>query len=114
MRGRLISPTASAQTTASAQDETSVTAECLLYPVSNSLPVVRDQKVVRPEPKPVDRISVQIQPGRKIDLRMTLPPLPIGIHHGAIRLVGEDALSVNDTAYFSVSVLPPCASCSPP
>lgn len=90
-----------------AQDEVSVTAECLLYPASTSLPVVRDQKVVRPEPKPVDRISVQVQPGRKIDLRMTLPPLPIGVHHGAIRLVGEDALGVNDTAYFSVSVLPP-------
>jgi hypothetical protein len=84
-----------------------VTAECVLFPSSPSLPVLRDGQILRPEAKPVDRISVQVQPGRDVELQMTLPPLPIGLHHGAIRLIGEDALAIDDTGYFSVAVLPP-------
>lgn len=84
-----------------------VTAECLLYPNSASLPVVRDGQILRPEPKPVDRVNVELNPGRDVELLMTLPPLPAGIHHGAIRLVGEDALAIDDVGYFTVKVLPP-------
>lgn len=82
-----------------------VTAECVLFPNSVSLPVVRDGEIVRPEPKPVDRVSVELKPGRDVEVSMTLPPLPVGLHHGAIRLVGEDALSIDNTSYFTVSVM---------
>ncbi|QDV41288.1 hypothetical protein Enr13x_11260 [Stieleria neptunia] len=85
----------------------SVTAECVLFPSSPALPVVRDGDIVRPQAKPVDRVSVTMQPGRDVELRMTLPPLPVGLHHGAIRLVGADALAIDDASYFSVAVLPP-------
>lgn len=82
------------------------TAECVLFPGSASLPVVRNGKIVRPDAKPVDRINVQLDRGRDVEVRMTLPPLPAGLHHGAIRLVGEDALAIDDTSYFSIQVLP--------
>jgi hypothetical protein len=87
--------------------ELSTTAECVLFPASASLPVVRDGEIVRPEAKAVDRVSVDLNAGTSIEIRMTLPPLPVGLHHGAIRLVGEDSLSFDDAAYFTVSVLPP-------
>lgn len=85
----------------------SVTAECVLFPSSPSLPVVRDGEILRPQAKPVDRINVELSPGRDVELQMTLPPLPVGLHHGAIRLLGEDALAIDDTSYFSIRVLPP-------
>ncbi|QEG01032.1 hypothetical protein Mal15_51080 [Stieleria maiorica] len=84
-----------------------VTAECVLYPSSPAMPVVRDGEIVRPPAKPVDRLSVTLQPGRDVELQMTLPPLSVGLHHGAIRLIGEDALAIDDASYFSVAVLPP-------
>ncbi|WP_182866209.1 BatA domain-containing protein [Rhodopirellula sp. JC639] len=84
-----------------------VTAECVLYPSSPALPVVRDGAIIRPQAKPVDRLSVTLQPGRDVELQMTLPPLSVGLHHGAIRLVGEDSLAIDDASYFSVAVLPP-------
>ncbi|MEL6105460.1 MAG: BatA domain-containing protein [Planctomycetota bacterium] len=89
------------------QSKLDVTAECVLFPSNPSLPVVRDGEIVRPEAKPVDRMSVELEPGRELELSMTLPPMAAGLHHGAIRLIGADALAVDDAAYFTVSVLPP-------
>lgn len=88
-------------------DPIATTAECVLFPASPSLPVVRDGQIVRPDAKPVDRFSVNLEPGRSAEMLMTLPPLPVGLHHGAIRLIGSDALAVDDTSYFTVAVLPP-------
>lgn len=89
------------------QSKLDVTAECVLFPSSASLPVVRDGEILRPDAKPVDRMSVELEAGREIELSMTLPPLSAGLHHGAIRLIGADALAIDDAAYFTVSVLPP-------
>lgn len=86
---------------------TDVTAECVLYPASASLPVVRNGQIVRPEAKPVDRASASLTPNRDVELTLALPPLPQGLHHGAIRLIGEDASAIDDTVYFTVEVLPP-------
>ncbi|KAA5539600.1 hypothetical protein FYK55_23825 [Roseiconus nitratireducens] len=95
------------QPSAAPPQSRSTTAECVLYPRDASLPVVRNGDVVRPEPQPVDRVSVPLAPGRDVELQMTLPPLEVGLHHGAIRLVGEDPLAIDDACYFSVEVLPP-------
>ncbi|MCO8124089.1 BatA domain-containing protein [Stieleria sp. TO1_6] len=84
-----------------------VTAECVLYPSDAALPVVRDGTILLPAAKPVDRVSVPVSPGRNVELQMTLPPLPVGLHHGAIHLTGSDALSIDDSGYFTVTVLPP-------
>ena len=84
-----------------------VTAECVLFPASKSLPVVRDGTIVRPSAKPVDRVSVQLMPGRDQELILSLPPMDAGRHLGAVRLMGQDALSFDDVGYFSFEVLPP-------
>ncbi|MEM6473534.1 MAG: BatA domain-containing protein [Planctomycetota bacterium] len=84
-----------------------ITAELVLFPAEPSLPVVRDGKIVRPPEAAVDRLSAEVSEGQSVELRMTLPPLETGIHHGAIRLIGQDALAFDDSAYFTVTVLPP-------
>ena len=38
---------------------------------------------------------------------LTIPSLDIGTHHGRIRLIGDDAMPLDDVRYFSVQVLPP-------
>ena len=83
------------------------TAECVLYPRSPSLPVVRDGVIVRPQANPVDRVSVTLSDQQSVQVNLSLPPLEPGLHHGAVRLVGTDALAIDDACYFTVSVLPP-------
>ncbi len=84
----------------------SITAELALYDIDPSLPVVRDDVVVRPKLQSVDRTSLSLKPGSSGELLLTIPPLDIGVHHGVIRLVGEDALVIDDTRHFSVNVMP--------
>ncbi|MCC9604182.1 BatA domain-containing protein [Stieleria sp. JC731] len=84
-----------------------VTAECVLFPSQAGLPVIRDGKVIRPTAKPVDRISVAMAPNRNVEIQLTIPPLEAGLHHGAIRLIGDDALAIDDQCFFSVEILPP-------
>ncbi|WP_149499043.1 BatA domain-containing protein [Roseiconus lacunae] len=84
-----------------------VTVECVLFSSHAGLPVVRNGDVIRPEAKPVDRVSVSAQPGRDVEIQLTLPPLESGLHHGAMRLTGSDALAVDDVSYFSIEILPP-------
>ena len=70
----------------------SVTAELGLYEDDPALPVIRNGVVQRPALRSVDRTSVQLAPGGSSELKMTIPPLDVGSHHGVIRLVGDDAL----------------------
>lgn len=88
-------------------DKVRTTVECVLFPSRPSLPVVRNGKIIRPDAKPVDRANVELTPGRDVEVQLTLPPLPVGIHHGAIRLIGDDALAIDDTGFFTIAVLPP-------
>ncbi|MCH5376719.1 MAG: BatA domain-containing protein, partial [Planctomycetes bacterium] len=88
-------------------DSASVTAELEMFDNDPSLPVIRDGVVVRPQVKAVDRASARVAAGGSSQLLLTIPGLPIGTHHGRIRLVGEDAMSLDDTRYFTLQVLPP-------
>ncbi|NND96939.1 MAG: hypothetical protein HKN47_06380 [Pirellulaceae bacterium] len=85
----------------------SVTAELELYENDPALPVVRDGAVKLPPRRSVDRTSVQIGPNSSSELLLTIPPMDVGIHHGVVRMVGDDALALDNTRYFSVEVLPP-------
>ena len=85
----------------------SVTAELEMYENDPALPVIRDGKIKRPNVRSVDRASVRVAAGGSSQLLLTIPALPIGTHHGRIRLVGSDAMPLDDTRYFSVQVLPP-------
>ncbi|QDT07831.1 hypothetical protein K227x_62600 [Rubripirellula lacrimiformis] len=86
-----------------------VTVELELFERAPSLPVVRDGKVVYPAARSVDRTSVRLIPGSSSDLLLTIPSLSLGVHHGRIRLTGNDSMPLDDARYFSVSVLPPAS-----
>ncbi len=84
-----------------------VTAELGIYEDDPTLPVIRDGVVKRPRLKSVDRTSVQLAPGGSSELRMTIPPMDVGSYHGVVRLIGDDALQLDDIRYLTVQVLPP-------
>jgi hypothetical protein len=85
----------------------SVTAELQIYKNDPTLPLVRDGVVIRPSLRSVDRTSVRVARGGSSELLMTIPSLEIGTHHGQIDLVGDDAISLDDTRYFTLQVLAP-------
>ncbi len=89
------------------QAELSVTAELELYQNDPALPVVRDGAVMLPKIRSVDRTSVKVASGDSQELLLNIPALDVGLHHGRIRLIGEDAMPLDDTRYFSLQVLPP-------
>ncbi|TWU58208.1 BatA domain-containing protein [Rubripirellula reticaptiva] len=91
----------------SASTPRSVAVDLEMFESDPSLPVIRDGVVVYPAVRSVDRTSATIEPGGSSDLLMTIPSLPIGTHHGRIRLSGDDAMPLDDVRYFSLSVLPP-------
>ncbi|TWT93222.1 BatA domain-containing protein [Stieleria varia] len=85
----------------------SVTVELQLYQNDPSLPVLRDGRIVRPATKSVDRRSVEVSINQPVEIRLTVPPLQSGQHHGVVRLIGGDAMPLDDAAYFTLNVLPP-------
>ena len=85
----------------------SVTAELEIYENDPGLPVVRDGVIQRPKPRSVDRTSVRVAPGGSSELLLTIPAMEIGTHHGQIRLIGDDAIALDDTRYFTLQVLSP-------
>ena len=84
----------------------SVTAELELFENDPTLPVVRNGKIARPKIRSVDRTSVRVAKGGSSELLMTIPSLEVGTHHGRVRLVGEDAISIDNERYFTLRVLP--------
>ncbi|MFK8113260.1 MAG: BatA domain-containing protein [Rubripirellula sp.] len=84
----------------------SVTAELELFDNDPSLPVVRNGVVTRPQPRSVGRTSAKLTPGGSSELVLTIPFLETGIHHGQVRLIGDDAMPLDDIRYFTLKVLP--------
>ncbi len=89
------------------RSETQVTAELQMYAPDPTLPVIRDGEIRRPQLVNVDRTSVRASPNSSHEIVLSIPPLDVGTHHGQIRLVGTDAMPLDDVRYFSLSVLPP-------
>jgi hypothetical protein len=89
------------------EQRVSVTAELELFDNDPALPVVRDGVVQLPQLRSVDRASVSLSAGESRELVLQLPSLGLGTHHGRVRLIGEDALPVDDVRYFSIASQPP-------
>ena len=88
-------------------DSVSMTAELEMFENDPSLPVIRNGTVVRPNAQAVDRATARVAAGGSSQLLLTIPTLSVGTHHGRIRLVGSDAMPLDDARYFSLQVLPP-------
>ncbi len=85
----------------------SVTAELEMYQNDLALPALRNEQVLWPATTAVDRASTQLINGQPQQLLLTIPALPVGTHHGVVRLIGNDAMPLDDARFFSVRVLPP-------
>lgn len=86
--------------------QVSATIELEMFQNDPALPVVRNGIVTRPAVRSVDRTSASIAPDGAVELLMTIPALETGTHHGQIRLIGDDAVSLDDVRYFTLQVLP--------
>ncbi|TWU40969.1 BatA domain-containing protein [Novipirellula artificiosorum] len=86
--------------------DVSVTAELQMFQPNPALPVVRDGVIERPTLRSVDRVSTRIRGRGSSEVLLNVPPLSVGAHHGQIRLVGEDPLTIDDVRYFTIDVLP--------
>ena len=82
----------------------SVTVELQMYQSDSGLPVVRDGEVVYPSLVSVDRTTSTLASGDAAELVLTIPGLPVGTHHGLVRISNRDALAVDDQRFFTVTV----------
>jgi hypothetical protein len=106
-RGVPVAVSTTLQLAAKETSTLSVTAELEIYENDPRLPVVRDGVIQRPNRRSVDRTSVRVAAGGSSELLLTIPAMEIGTHHGQIRLVGDDAIQLDDRRYFSLQVLSP-------
>lgn len=77
-------------------------------PQSASLPIIRDSQTVLPPLRSVDRTTVNLSTAASRVL-LSVPPLEVGTHHGLVRIVGDDELSIDDQRYFTLQVRPPAS-----
>lgn len=82
------------------------TVRARLFASNPGLPAERDGEVVFPDSRPVDQQSVQMDSGKGY-VKLTLPPLGLGTHHGVVELVEGDRLAVDDRRFFTIQVVQP-------
>jgi hypothetical protein len=82
------------------------TVEVELQEPDPTLPVIRDGQAVLPKSVRRGSQQVELEPGQSQTARFVLRGLSPGVHHGQVRLVGEDGLPLDDVRYFTVEVQP--------
>lgn len=82
-----------------------LTLQLQLYEQAPGMPVSRDGEIQYPPLRTVDRTTIA-PAGKRGEATLTLPPLPLGTHHGYIELVDRDALPLDNIRYFTVRVAP--------
>ena len=93
------------------RSEGELSVELLLYDDDPSLPVLRDGELVLPDLRPVDRrlIAVPGGDGGSAEVVLRVDGLPVGTHHGVVRLSRPDAFVADNERYVSVEVQPGAA-----
>lgn len=72
-----------------------------------TLPVIDNEKLVLPKTVVRSSQTVQLEPGQDAPARFNLPVMPPGVHHGSVRILGEDGLPQDDVRYFTVEIEEP-------
>lgn len=80
--------------------------ELLVEEPDSTRPIIVDNKPLLPEAKVRSRQSLHLDENAAQTLTFQIGKLPLGVHHGQIRIVGDDALTADDTRYFTVAVQP--------
>lgn len=83
---------------------TSCAVELLVEEPSADLPILRDGKPVLPTAVPRGQQFCDLPAGGSQLVRFSLNGLPLGVHHGSMRITSPDNLTVDDQRYFTVSV----------
>lgn len=78
--------------------------EVLVEEPDPSRPVILDGEVLLPEARQRDRTSVELKPGTEQGIQFRVRGLDVGVHHGRVRVLGQDGLPVDDERYFTVEV----------
>ena len=78
--------------------------EWLLEVPDPSLPIVRDGEVLVPPSRQRGRTVTKLTAGETEPLQFSLKGLEFGVHHGSVRILGEDGLDVDDVRHFTVQV----------
>jgi Aerotolerance regulator N-terminal len=73
------------------------------------LPMLQDGKLVLPNSLVRGTEGVELTPNGSAYARFALHGLESGVHHGVLRMLGEDGLSLDNVRYFSVEVEEPKA-----
>jgi hypothetical protein len=72
---------------------------------TGTLPVVRDRRVIVPDKFWERSQSVDIRENFTAPVRFRFSEqLPLGVHHGRVEIVGNDALPVDDVRFFTIEV----------
>jgi hypothetical protein len=82
------------------------TVRARLFENMPGLPAERDGATIYPANRPVDQQSVTMDSGSGF-VQLTLPPLPLGTHHGVVELVDSDRLEIDDRRFFTINVVQP-------
>ncbi|XZE52617.1 BatA domain-containing protein [Planctomycetaceae bacterium SH139] len=85
----------------------SLTVRLRLFDQEPGLPVQRDGETAFPQLRTVDRQTVVPRGNSPIQLDLTLPPLPLGTHHGMVELLEADPLMRDNVRFFTLQVNPP-------
>jgi hypothetical protein len=80
--------------------------ELLVEEPDSSRPIIVNGKPLLPELTVRNRQPIHLDDDGSQAITFQLGKLPLGVHHGQIRIIGEDALTADDTRYFTVSVQP--------
>ncbi|MEM9645079.1 MAG: hypothetical protein AAF989_08790, partial [Planctomycetota bacterium] len=103
--------TGSAPATDTQVGPTSVTAELKIYEDDVAYPVIRNGRLALPELQTVDRVSVDVIPGRRTEFELTAPPWDASTRrrtrHGVIELTGQDSFRLDDRYFLTWSIQDP-------
>ena len=81
--------------------------ELIVEEANSTGPLVQGEKTILPTSQTRGQQLVDINDERNPTTTFSLPQLPIGIHHGRIRLVDPDGLAADNQRYFSFEVRDP-------
>ena len=95
------------QPTEAGDDTVSITAELQWLDDDASLPVIRDGELVLPNVSAVDRAAIEIPIGGSSDVVLSAAAMSPGIHHGQLRLTGQDSMPLDDVRYVTLQVPEP-------
>ncbi len=81
--------------------------EVQMEEIDPTLPVIRDGKVIVPKATVRGRREISVPEDGTSAIEFHIQHLELGSRNGSIRLVGNDALPMDDIRYFTIQVRPP-------